>query len=69
MFGYLFGGASAQTATDNKPKKMKRWVTAQDGINKLKQEEVDTPYPKDGEVLVKIGSVSLNFRDLEGKYT
>ncbi|KAI0538909.1 oxidoreductase [Xylaria digitata] len=45
---------------------MKQWVTNQDGLDKLQL--VDVPEPselKDGEVLVKIRSVSLNFRDTE----
>lgn len=36
-----------------------------DGISKLKLEEADVPTPRDGEVLVKIHAVSLNYRDIE----
>ncbi|KAI3324671.1 hypothetical protein HD806DRAFT_521760 [Xylariaceae sp. AK1471] len=46
--------------------KMKQWVTRQDGLDKLRL--VDVPEPsdlKEGEVLVKIHRVSLNFRDSE----
>ncbi|RWA09127.1 hypothetical protein EKO27_g5982 [Xylaria grammica] len=45
---------------------MKQWVTNQNGLDKLRL--VDAPEPsglKEGEVLVKIHSVSLNFRDTE----
>ncbi|KAI0444405.1 hypothetical protein F4803DRAFT_560932 [Xylaria telfairii] len=45
---------------------MKQWVTNQNGLDKLRL--VDVPEPselKEGEVLVKINSVSLNFRDTE----
>ncbi|KAJ2999388.1 hypothetical protein NUW58_g2 [Xylaria curta] len=45
---------------------MKQWVTNQDGLDKLRL--VDTPEPSqlnEGEVLVKIHCVSLNFRDTE----
>ncbi|KAI0474877.1 oxidoreductase [Xylaria cf. heliscus] len=45
---------------------MKQWITNQNGLDKLRL--VDVPEPselKDGEVLVKIHSVSLNFRDTE----
>ncbi|KAJ9650609.1 hypothetical protein H2198_010081 [Neophaeococcomyces mojaviensis] len=47
---------------------MKRWVTDQKGISHLRQEEAATPTAadlKDGEVLVKIYAVSLNYRDTE----
>ncbi|KAI1119059.1 hypothetical protein F5Y14DRAFT_438148 [Nemania sp. NC0429] len=43
-----------------------QWVTKHDGLDKLRL--VDAPEPselKEGEVLVKIHSVSLNFRDTE----
>ncbi|KAI1811294.1 hypothetical protein GGS20DRAFT_579170 [Poronia punctata] len=47
---------------------MKQWVSNQDGLDKLRL--VDVPEPdisalKEGEVLVKIYCVSLNFRDTE----
>ena len=46
---------------------MKQWITNQDGLEKVKLVEVPMPEdPKEGEVLVKINSVSLNFRDTEG---
>jgi NADPH:quinone reductase-like Zn-dependent oxidoreductase len=49
---------------------MKQWVTNQDGLDKLRLVEVPEPQASDlieGEVLVKIHSVSLNFRDTEGE--
>ena len=45
---------------------MKQWVTIQTGLDDLRQEEVLVPSPKDGEILVKINTVSLNYRDTEG---
>ena len=46
---------------------MKQWITNQDGLEKVKLVEAPMPEdPKEGEVLVKINSVSLNFRDTEG---
>ncbi|KAI1137577.1 alcohol dehydrogenase [Hypoxylon sp. FL0543] len=45
---------------------MKQWVSKQDGLDNLQL--VDAPEPaklRDGEVLVKIYRVSLNFRDTE----
>lgn len=44
----------------------KQWTTAQDGLENLKFGETELPVPKDGEVLVKIKTVSLNYRDTEG---
>lgn len=45
---------------------MKQWVSTQDGLERLTLEEVSIPEPGEGEVLVKIKAVSLNFRDTEG---
>lgn len=45
---------------------MKQWISTQDGLKNLKMEEVPIPEPGEGEVLVKINAVSLNFRDTEG---
>ncbi len=47
--------------------KNKQWTTAMDGVDKLKLAEADLPTPNDGEVLVKIHAVSINYRDIEGK--
>lgn len=44
----------------------KQWTTAQDGLDKLKLADAKVAAPKDGEVLVKINAVSLNYRDTEG---
>jgi len=48
------------------PQKIKQWVSGQDGLDKLRMEEVDCPKPGEDEVLVEIHSVSLNYRDTEG---
>lgn len=47
---------------------MKQWLTNQKGLDQLRL--TDAPEPselKEDEVLVKILSVSLNYRDIEGK--
>ncbi|CAH0032797.1 unnamed protein product [Clonostachys rhizophaga] len=52
--------------------KNRQWTTKQDGLDNLELGETDIPEPKDGEVLVKIKAVSLNYRDTEvcqGEYT
>ncbi|KAF2025782.1 NAD(P)-binding protein [Setomelanomma holmii] len=47
------------------PQKIKQWLTGQDGLDKLRIEEVECPTPKENEVLVEIHSVSMNYRDTE----
>lgn len=42
---------------------MKAWLLKDFGLDNLQLEEVTTPQPKAGELLVKVGAVSLNFRD------
>ncbi len=42
---------------------MKAWLLKDFGLDNLVQEDVETPVPKAGELLVKVGAVSLNFRD------
>lgn len=42
---------------------MKAWLLKDFGLKNLHMEEVPTPVAKPGELLVKIGAVSLNFRD------
>jgi NADPH:quinone reductase-like Zn-dependent oxidoreductase len=49
------------------PQTIKQWVTGQDGLDKLRMEETERPTPGEDEVLVQIHSVSLNYRDTEGK--
>lgn len=44
---------------------IKQWRTAFDGLDKLRQTTAEMPQPSDGEVLVKILTVSLNYRDTE----
>jgi NADPH:quinone reductase-like Zn-dependent oxidoreductase len=50
---------------------MKAWLLKDFGLENLKLEDVETPTPGPGELLVKVGAVSLNFRDkaiVEGFY-
>lgn len=42
---------------------MQAWLLKDFGLNNLKLGEVPTPVPLPGELLVKVGAVSLNFRD------
>ena len=42
---------------------MKAWLLDDFGLDNLRLGEVPTPTPKDDEVLIKVGAVSLNFRD------
>jgi NADPH:quinone reductase-like Zn-dependent oxidoreductase len=42
---------------------MKAWLLKDFGLNNLHLEEVPTTTPNPGELLVKVGAVSLNFRD------
>ncbi|KIW08678.1 uncharacterized protein PV09_00629 [Verruconis gallopava] len=49
----------------NVPKEIEQWVTEQDGIQNLRKETSPMPKPGDGEVLVKVHTVSLNYRDTE----
>lgn len=42
---------------------MKAWLLKDFGLNNLELGEVPTPVPLPGELLVKVGAVSLNFRD------
>ena len=44
---------------------MKQWHTKQDDLNNLDLTDAEKPTPKEGEVLVKIHTVSLNYRDTE----
>lgn len=50
---------------------MKAWLLKDFGLENLQLAEVETPTPGPGELLVKVGAVSLNFRDkaiVEGFY-
>ncbi|KAH7133141.1 hypothetical protein B0J13DRAFT_94185 [Dactylonectria estremocensis] len=47
------------------PKVNKQWTTDQNGLDKLQPTEANVPKPKDGEVLVKVLAVALNYRDTE----
>ncbi|QGZ58366.1 zinc-dependent alcohol dehydrogenase family protein [Paraburkholderia acidiphila] len=42
---------------------MKAWLLKDFGLHNLQQGEVPTQTPKEGELLVKVGAVSLNYRD------
>ena len=42
---------------------MKAWLLKDFGLHNLQAGEVPTPVPKEGELLVKVGAVSLNYRD------
>ncbi|MBM7345069.1 zinc-dependent alcohol dehydrogenase family protein [Pantoea coffeiphila] len=42
---------------------MKAWLLKDFGLENLQLAEVETPTPGPGELLVKVGAVSLNFRD------
>lgn len=42
---------------------MKRWEMSNYGLNNLLLVDVPIPEPRSGEVLVKVGAVSLNYRD------
>jgi NADPH:quinone reductase-like Zn-dependent oxidoreductase len=44
-------------------KQMKRWELSAPGMANLHLEQADRPVPGLGEVLVKVGAVSLNYRD------
>jgi NADPH:quinone reductase-like Zn-dependent oxidoreductase len=44
---------------------MKQWLTAQDGLENLKLSAAIVPSPGPNEVLVKISTIALNYRDTE----
>lgn len=62
-----FGKSTAQAVA--LPKTNRQWTTAQDGVDKMTFGEGVVAEPKDGEVLVKIHAVALNYRDTEGGLT
>lgn len=45
----------------------RRWQTRQDGLDNIFQSTGPVPIPGEGEVLVRIKAVSLNYRDTEGE--
>lgn len=47
------------------PQRIRRWLTGQDGLDKLRLDETDCPTPGQDEVLVEVHAVSLNYRDTE----
>ncbi|TIA34468.1 zinc-binding dehydrogenase [Aureobasidium pullulans] len=47
------------------PTQSKQWLTNQDGVDKIYQGEAAISQPGEKEVLVKIHTVSLNYRDTE----
>ncbi|KAF1935928.1 alcohol dehydrogenase [Clathrospora elynae] len=47
------------------PQQVRRWLTGQDGLDKLRMDEVECPTPGEDEVLVEVHAVSLNYRDTE----
>ena len=47
------------------PSKVKQWVTSQDGLDNLKLITDAIRMPGPHEVLVKISTVSINYRDTE----
>lgn len=60
-------GRSDALVTTALPKTNRQWTTAQDGLDKMTLGEGVVVEPKDGEVLVKIHAVALNYRDTEGE--
>jgi hypothetical protein len=64
---YLSFGKS-ETSNMALPETNKQWTTGQDGLDKLQFGEGKVPQPQEGEVLVKINAVGLNYRDTEGKF-
>lgn len=58
-----FGKSTTQAVA--LPKTNRQWTTAQDGVDKMTFGEGVVAEPKDGEVLVKIHAVALNYRDTE----
>lgn len=49
------------------PSNMRQYTTDYTGVQTLKCEEASVPEPGEGEVLVKVNAISVNFRDVEGR--
>ncbi|KUJ20108.1 NAD(P)-binding protein [Mollisia scopiformis] len=47
------------------PTEIKQWISSQNGLENLTQTTAPLPVPGENEVLVKINTVSLNYRDTE----
>lgn len=45
----------------------RQWQTLQNGLDKVFQTTGSIPKPSEGEVLVRVKAVSLNYRDTEGE--
>lgn len=45
----------------------RQWQTRQDGLDRIFQTTGPVPKAGDGEVLVRVKTVSLNYRDTEGE--
>ncbi|RMO60948.1 hypothetical protein ALQ38_100111 [Pseudomonas marginalis pv. marginalis] len=71
---HLLHGSNGEQCAHGKPQRfaafdsfwrfaMKAWLLKDFGLANLQVGEVPTPQPKVGELLVKVGAVSLNFRD------
>jgi D-arabinose 1-dehydrogenase-like Zn-dependent alcohol dehydrogenase len=54
------------TSSTPLPTQFQQWTTTQSGLDSLKLVTATMPVPKENEVLVKVHTVSLNYRDLEG---
>lgn len=49
------------------PEQNRQWLTRQDGLDEMFQTVGPVPKPGDGQVLVRVKTVSLNYRDTEGE--
>jgi NADPH:quinone reductase-like Zn-dependent oxidoreductase len=47
------------------PTTIKQWISSQDGLSNLKATTAPLPIPGPSEVLVKINTIALNYRDTE----
>ena len=56
---------TATSSNMSPPSQFRSWVTNQDGLDKIQTKEFPLPRPSENEVLVKVHTVSLNYRDTE----